>query len=163
VVSQSARDAWIALGRAEGIRWAAETIRSCAAETGKMAPPGDPVRDVSVEVLSGAAVSLMRAASKATPDVTASPVIAALDPAPAPAPSEGTGPRAVLEAAEGAARRICDDLAAKMPNGWLFGLLLFSEDQDRPGATWLSNCTRESMVRAMRDLLARWAMDEPTV
>ena len=135
MVSQSARDAWIALGRAEGIRWAAETIRSCAAETGKMAPPGDPVRDVSVEVLSGAAVSLMRAASKATPDVTASPVIAALDPAPAPAPSEGTGPRAVLEAAEGAARHICDDLTAKMPNDWLFRLLLFSEDQDRPSAT----------------------------
>jgi len=161
VVSQSARDAWIALGRAEGIRWAAETIRSCAAETGKMAPPGDPVRDVSVEVLSGAAVSLMRAASKATPDVTASPVIAALDPAPAP--PEGTGPRDVLEHAEGASRRICDGLAAKMPHGWRFGLLLFSEDPDRPGATWLSNCTRESMVRAMRDLLARWAMDEPTV
>lgn len=49
-----------------------------------------------------------------------------------------------------------------MPKGWGFGLILFSYGQSG-FASWISDCTREDMMKAMEELLARWKKNEPSI
>jgi len=61
--------------------------------------------------------------------------------------------RAPLEEAEIAAMQLSRVLAGAMPDGWLFGLFLFSAGENG-FMTWASNCERRSVIKGLREWLA---------
>lgn len=72
------------------------------------------------------------------------------------------GARPKLEEAEAASRRLARIVDSEVPNGWGFGLLLFSYG-DAGHITWISSANREDMARALHELLGRWEKNEPDV
>ena len=67
-----------------------------------------------------------------------------------------------LEDMEVTARRLAPQIAKQMPKGWGFSLITFTMNTP-PGQgkiSYISNCQREDMVKALRELLAKWERKE---
>ena len=65
-----------------------------------------------------------------------------------------------LEHAEMHCRKIGRQLGDQMPSGWGFALLLFSFNEPTE-TTYISNCERESMVKALRELCDKLERGDP--
>ena len=60
--------------------------------------------------------------------------------------------RAPLEQAETTCRQIGHAIGSKLPKGWGFMLTLFSMRETDGFSTYMSNCKREDVIKALREL-----------
>ena len=70
--------------------------------------------------------------------------------------------REPLEKAEITARKIGKVISKSMPKGWGFVVALFSYG-DNGLTTYLSNCEREGIIKAMREIADKIENNEPEV
>jgi hypothetical protein len=71
--------------------------------------------------------------------------------------SDLPNPSERLKRIEASARGIADVLGRNLPPGWGFGLMFF--EFKGPESTWISNCNRQDMVKALRELADRLELD----
>ncbi len=67
-----------------------------------------------------------------------------------------------LESMEIVARRLAPQIAKQMPKGWGFALITFTMNTppEQGRTSYISNCQRPDMVKALRALLAKWEKGE---
>lgn len=86
------------------------------------------------------------------------------DPRSPPDFGEGKTPPARLEDAENTIRDLGKTIRSAMPRGWGFSLQLWSFDGGEKGAmTYISNCERGDMIKALKEFTSKLESGEPEV